>query len=245
VDTRLKVLINWIRKVCEPATGLLIPISGGSDSALTFWLCAQACPEKTLGIYIGKNLRCAEWFERVRMVVYCNLSYDFAAHDGQGFIPGDPEVLRWAFFQSLCSQQRRWLISSRNRTEHFLGTYSLASEVATVLPLSGVWKSEVMELCKLIGVPQAILDSSRRADPDCGRPQSLAEIPLETIDLFLQMQEDEFPDRFAGEDRLIEIDKAQRDYLYSIYQANKYKSFLPRRGPRLQGLAPHTPPSKS
>ncbi len=65
MDERLKTLIAWIKKSTRRANGVLVPVSGGSDSALIFWLFNQACPEKTLGVFSGSNLRCREWFESV------------------------------------------------------------------------------------------------------------------------------------------------------------------------------------
>src|SRR5262245_49026941 len=54
---------RWIAKTAKPARGLLDPISGGSDSALCFYLGSLAAPEKTVGIYIGDDLRARAWFE--------------------------------------------------------------------------------------------------------------------------------------------------------------------------------------
>ena len=46
LDARLQVIIDWIRERTdvEAGRGALVPVSGGSDSALGFWLCAQALP---------------------------------------------------------------------------------------------------------------------------------------------------------------------------------------------------------
>ncbi len=232
-DPRITKLIDWMASSAAPANGLLVPLSGGSDSALIFWLLNQAFPNgaanasatgatnKIIGVHIGDNLRCREWFESVgtvRLVAKPTLSA------GQ-----DAEVMRWATVQSLCVNERRWLVGSRTRTEEALGTFSYASCVATYLPLASILKSDVMELCALIGVPEEILASSRRADPDCGRPQAMAEIPLEQIDIFLRVKLLELPTS-----ALDALSEGTVQYLESVYRRNQFKRVLPKRGPDLK-----------
>lgn len=121
---------------------------------------------------------------------------------------------------------RGWLVGTRNGTEDVLGTYKLASRVATLLPLAGLWKSEVMELSLSVGVPGEILDSSRRADPGCGRPQAMADIPFATVDRFLQVR---LGERAASE--LQSIAPATIEYLDSVYRRNRFEHALPLSAP--------------
>jgi hypothetical protein len=84
-----------------------------------------------------------------------------------------------------------------------------------------------MALCGEVGVPEEILASSRRADPECGRPEELAEISFHLVDLFLQVREGERP----VEDLAI-LREAQLGYLDGIYGYNQFKKRLPLRPPR-------------
>ncbi len=218
MDKRLTSLIDWIRNEAAAAKGLLVPISGGSDSALVFWLCNQAYPEKTVGVYAGdvNSLRCRSWFESVAKVIT---------------IPSptadDKEAARWTEFLALGRKENRWLVGSRNRTEDVMGTFSMASRLATFLPVAGMWKGEVMELADIIGVPSEVTESSRKADPDCGRPVEMAEIPLEDIDRFLRVKLGEL-DASA-----LALDEPRRLYLEHVFQANSFRTQLPKRGPRV------------
>lgn len=112
-----------------------------------------------------------------------------------------------------------------------LGTYSLASRVATYLPLAGLWKSEVMALCEAAGVPREITDSSRRPDPDCGRPPEMAAIPFELVDRFLQVKVGERPEEDLGA-----VGADQLGYLESTYRRNQFKKDLPLRPVRERQL---------
>lgn len=219
-DQRVSKLVHWIKESSARAPGLLIPVSGGSDSALAFYLANLACPEKTVGVFMGGDLRCRDWFERtgkLRLLPHAN-------------VHNHPEVDRFAAFLAMALNERRWLVGTRNRSEECLGTFSTASRLATYLPLAGLWKSEVLELCTLVGVPEVITASSRRADPDCGRPSELAEIPLELIDIFLKVRESVISGNEA-EAAMKKLSGAQIEYLDRVYASNQFKRRLPTCGP--------------
>lgn len=226
IDARLQNIIHWIRQTTdnESGRGVLVPISGGSDSALCFWLCTQALPrERVFGAYVGEGLPCKEWLENTG-----NISYLPKPEESK-----NPEIERWALLLSYSLRIRSWLTGTRNRTEDVLGTYSLASRVATYLPLVTLWKSEVMELAKEVGIPTEILQSSKRADPSCGRPQEMADIPFSTVDNFLKWKIAE-----GTADALKEVDSRVLDYLEAIYERYRFKSELPMRPP-LQNSQPN------
>lgn len=208
-------LTKWIETNTPKEHGLLIPVSGGSDSALCFWLCQSAIGERTMAIYVGSDLRQKEWIESIGSIQYTDIPID----------SDNPEVDRWACFLKVALKNQLILTGSRNLTEHTLGTYSTASKVASFLPLVGLWKHQVMDLCRHVGVPKEILASSLQADPACGRPEEMAAIPFDTVDAFLQVKlgiQKTSPDFAPG----------QREYLESVYASNLFKKDLPLVGPR-------------
>lgn len=212
---KLNKLVAWIRKTAPKKHGLLVPISGGSDSALCFWLCTQARPD-TLAVFAGDNLRAEKWFKKVG-----NVKKIEPPKKNE-----NPEIARWAKFLELNLKEKRVLVGTRNRTEDVLGTYSLASRVAAYFPIVGLWKSEVLELCEYTGVPDEITASSRRADPACGRPEKLVDIPLALIDAFLKVQEGELSQK-----TLNVLSTAQLSYLEMLFAQNEFKKSLPTKGP--------------
>ncbi|HXK37498.1 MAG TPA: hypothetical protein VJ579_00300 [Candidatus Paceibacterota bacterium] len=212
----IDTLIAWLAEKIPAGGGILVPVSGGSDSALSFWLSAQKLKAQTKAVYIGENLRNKEWFDMLGAV----------SLDTVDFGKNNPEVGRWAYFLTLCLEENRVLVGSRNRTEMYLGTFSNASRVSALLPLAGLWKSEVMELCKYVGVPEDIIISSNRADPECGRPETMADISHDVVDRFLQTKLG-LP---VGEG-LCEPTEAQRAYLETVYMQNRHKAQLPFIGP--------------
>ena len=225
-EQKIDKLIHWIRKTTPKEHGLLVPISGGSDSALMFWLCNKALPKKTLGVFArsaaasdgraGKHIRAEEWFASVGKIK--KIKPPEASEN--------IEVMRWAKFLEMNLKEKRVLVGTRNRTEDSLGTYSLASRAAAFFPIVGLWKSEVVELCEYIGVPEEVILSSRRADPVCGRPQKLADIPIALLDAFLQVKTGELK-----KTALRPLTRTQLSYLERLYAQNEFKKTLPVKGP--------------
>lgn len=60
-------------------------------------------------------------------------------------------------------------VGTRNATEDHLGSYSQISKAVSMLPIVDLFKSEVLEICSTLGVPQPALDQSRMVDCACGR----------------------------------------------------------------------------
>lgn len=213
MEGKLRRLIGWIRETAAPARGLLVPISGGTDSALAFWLCAQAFPEKVMAVHVGADLPHAAWF-RI-----------FGRVERLPTIAGEDDIGRWARFLRLSIAGDRWLVGSRNRTEHELGQFSLASRLAPYLPVVGTWKTEVLALCRKIGAPEAMIARSLEPDPDCGRPAELSAIPYAAIEAFLMEKNGGAAPGSAP------LDAAQRAYLEATWRGSRFKTSLPTMGP--------------
>ena len=211
MEEKVQGLLTRIKESVPEELGVLIPVSGGSDSALCFWLYSQALPERTRGIYFGKNIRSFAWFDSIGSLELREPSIEMS----------DAEIARWASLLEIALEEKRVLVGARNRTEDVLGTFSHASRIAFHLPIKHLWKSEVMALCEYVSVPEEILASSRMADPVCGRPEELAQIPFASADAFLA--------QLIGAEPITapELDMEQQTYLGNLYERNRYKRELP------------------
>lgn len=220
ITAKINKLLGWIYRNIPADLKILVPVSGGSDSALCFWLCSNALLNRTQGVFIGKpeHLHAEEWFRKTGpLCIESPLIPDLD--------PTQSEILRWAHFQIIAQFSKRVLIGSQNRTENTLGTYSLASRVATHLPIAGLWKSEVLEMCEYIGMPKEIIESSSLPDPSCGRTPELAAIPINLVDSFCKMRVGDIPGRYDI------LTAAQERYLSEICTRNLFKKSLPNLGP--------------
>lgn len=215
-------LIKWVAQATPEGRGLLLPVSGGSDSALGAFICKEAVGDRVRGVYFGENgsMRSQDWFEQ-------QLAIDVIETRDKRL---DPEVERWAHILTLALAESRMTVSTRNKTEHILGMYSIVSRVAGMYPLIGVWKTDIMRLCKYVGVPAEIIASSRQADADCGRPAELAALSFEQVDTWIKFMTGE-----ASAETLasLHIKPPEEQYLKSVYDRYKFKSGLPHNGPEV------------
>ncbi len=210
-DKKINLLLDWIKKTTPENADILIPISGGTDSALCFWLYNQVYPDRTLGVYFGESLRCHDWFASQGKVRIMKLSED---------VFEDMELFRWAKCIEIGLLENRILIGNRNKTEHIMGSFSLASRVSSFLPLMDLWKYEILELCQHIGVAPEVIESSSQADPRCGRPEELAQIPFLEVDRFLM-------EKIGINDEVASISSEQKEYLEDLYRQGSFKRYLP------------------
>lgn len=223
LDALVGRLERWARAHLGGARLLYVPVSGGSDSALAMWLCGRAGIPAVVGLHFGRALQpdCRAFFERQ---AGCSVRL-LSTPDAGGAI--DADTARWAAAHSLALRDRAWLVGSRTKTEAVMGTFSVASRLALLQPLQGLWKGVVMQLAAHVGVPAAVLASSRAADPACGRPAALAEVGLEAIDHFARCVHTGREDLLAAGGSASggggRISAAQVAYLRGIYEYNAFK----------------------
>ena len=211
-------LVSWCKDDFAKAKGIYVPISGGSDGALLANIIHLSYPQKTYCVHFGnsKSLKAADWFEEQFNVVYKDIvqPLEFA------------EEKRWHLLQTMALAKNFWIAGSRNKTESVIGNFSLASSVCRVFPIANVWKSDVMLLGKYLGFPDKIMQSSRKADPTCGRTQEMVDIGIERTDLFFKIKLGLEP-----EAKLADFSKNEAKSLNGWYKRNTFKRNPVRYGP--------------
>lgn len=191
--------VGWIEQAAraERAPGLIVGISG-TDSILTFLACARAFerlgkPDKVLGLHFehaSKNTlvdndparQCAapeaNWVGR-DIIPWLKTQAPQALFETDATIAHSDDNRRWGHLFSRAvrqtdarhgmTSQHYFPVGTRNATEEALGTYSQISKAVSMLPIIGLYKTEVLQICAHLGVPQIAMDKSREIDCDCGR----------------------------------------------------------------------------
>ena len=198
------------------APGLVIGISG-TDSVLAFLAAAKAFaqmgkPGRVAGIHFGAPLpseqefqsdpsyyRQAFWFQLQvlpwlrKMAPEAQLIVDSSIdHRRDGLRWG--ALVEWSVIENIETgamrppAERYWVVGTRNATEERLKTYSNMSAAASVQPLTHLWKSEVLQICRYLGVPQIALEKSCDADCACGRDQ-LPALNIPEVDALLMVRD--------------------------------------------------------
>jgi NAD+ synthase len=168
------VIVNFIReRVREaPADGVVIGISGGIDSATTAHLAVLALGrEKVLGLvmpyYENRDLEDAKF-------VCENLGIDYriinirpivdSLVSSLGFEPNRKSLgnimarTRMVILYAHANQMNRLVLGTSNRSEFLTGYFTKWGDGASdYAPLINLYKTEVWEVAKLVGVPERII----------------------------------------------------------------------------------------
>ncbi len=207
-----EAIVSWIgeKAVQERAPGLLVGISG-TDSILTFLACAKAFERQNRQHRVlGLNFEHGKHNELVEGKIICaKTEFNWVARDILPWlksrapkaqfeiddtIPRSDDNIRWGHLFSRAvrdtdpraglSGNHYFVVGTRNATEAALGNYSQISRNVSMQPIIDLYKSEVLEICDYLGVPQIAIDKSREVDCDCGRFETQAHYMRE-VDLFL------------------------------------------------------------
>lgn len=241
--TAFDQIAQWVAQITEEADGIVVPLSG-TDSVLTFLACAEAfrlqggrLQDEIIGIHYGANYPWANTLNAIDLVrdqatiEIVNLKTEDAPR------PGDPTWLhperhRWGAAQTLALEKGEsgfWIAGTRNRTEEELGTFSIASKVAIFQPIIGLWKSEVLQLCSHLALPEGLLHASRCGDMQCGRPPVWAE-NIELVDKLIMIELGELDARALDRYDPSMVDTI-RDYVRSTLEKYAFKRALPYTPP--------------
>jgi len=96
----------------------------------------------------------------------------------------DMSVMNMAERKMRESDNKYCILGTRNRTEDRLNNYSVASTIASVQPLIKLYKSEILDICEWLEVPQLVIKKSCEADCICGREELRAHFGRE-LDIIL------------------------------------------------------------
>lgn len=173
-------LVRWLRSEVEAAqaSGLVLGLSGGVDSAVVARLAQEAYPDEHLALVLpiqseADDLEDArrvaqEFGLRVREIVLDPVYEAFGAALGAEADPdGKPDLplanlkarLRMIAIYYHANRGRYLVAGTGNRSELTLGYFTKYGDGGVdLLPLGHLVKSEVRQLAAHLGVPQAIID---------------------------------------------------------------------------------------
>ena len=184
LDTDLaeRVLVAFLREETKRAgfERLVIGLSGGVDSAVAAYLAARAVgPDKLHAIALPARESSEESLAHARLVAKAG-GFDVAvreigaAADALIASLGDTTPvrrgnvyarLRMIALYDASAALPALVVGTSNKTELLLGYGTLHGDLASALnPLGDLWKCQVRELARHLGVPAAVIDKPPSAD---------------------------------------------------------------------------------
>jgi len=169
-----EIIIDFIREYVSKAgvKGAVLGLSGGIDSSLVASLACEAIgPEKVLGIMLpvdakkdSKNIDDArilaeglgmkhEIFElKDAIAAYDSLNLDKVA---RGNLAARLRMVTW---YARANQENRLVLGTGNKTELMIGYFTKYGDGGTdILPIGELYKANVWDLARHIGVPEKII----------------------------------------------------------------------------------------
>lgn len=208
-DTFKKV-VDWLHDEiiqAKQAPGLLVGLSG-TDSIVAFLAAYKALErvnkaDRLLGVHFAPSKEFLEdypeaeshrWFS-IEIIPWLRKQAPHANIEVDTSIDWRYDGLRWGALadesvmdrsnrRMRSSENKYWIVGTRNRTEHLLYNYSVASKVASVQPIVDLWKSDILDICEYLKVPALVINKSCEADCICGREELRARFGKE-LDIVL------------------------------------------------------------
>lgn len=176
----LDELIEWIKqKTLEAgANGVVVGVSGGIDSALVAYLAKKAFNKNSLAILMPINMnRKFDLDHGLELVNKFNMDYKIVnLHDEFESIVKKTNIksdltkgnlqarLRMSTLYSFAQENNYLVLGTDNKAEYYLGYFTKWGDGGCdLLPIVHLYKSEVFEYAKMVGVPNSIINKKPSA----------------------------------------------------------------------------------
>ena len=224
------------------SNGVIFGLSGGVDSVVTAYLCANSIKDNTTALILpdSKISPKEETEDAIRVVDELGLNYrllDINLIHGsyaKNLEPDDKALgnlsarIRKNIIYYYANAKNLTVLGTSDKTEHLIGYFTKFGDgAADLLPISSLYKNQVRGLAKYLGVPDSII--KKKSSPNLWK-NHFAEIELdasyEQIDCVLycifdeKISIDETVKRTA-------IDKNTVEKIYNLYKKSEHKRITP------------------
>jgi NAD+ synthase len=176
----IEKIVNFIRKKVKEskAKGVVVGVSGGIDSATASYLAVKALgKEKILGvimpyyqnqeledaIFVCKNLEID--YEIINIKEIVNKFEEALGFEIDKITKGNLMVRsRMVILYGIANVKKYLVLGTSNKTEFLVGYFTKWGDGASdMAPLLSLYKTEVKEIAKILGVPEKILSKKPTA----------------------------------------------------------------------------------
>lgn len=176
-------LVKFLRDECVRKRGVgraVFGLSGGVDSSVTAYLCAEAFgSENCVAVRMPYRLSSPDSLEHAQMIID-SLGLKSETVDITAMVDGYAQQrqsidahrignvcsrARMTILYDISAEYRALPIGTSNKTERFFGYYTWHGDDAPpVNPLGDLFKSQVFDLARHLGVPDVVVDKKPTAD---------------------------------------------------------------------------------
>lgn len=238
------IIVEFISDEVKKAglKGGVIGLSGGLDSAVVLYLTVEALGEKNVLALIlpykessPENIRDAEELAKIKKVKAVKLDITplvepyFSVRKGIDNLRKGNYLARtrMAIIYDFSKELDYMVIGTSNKSERLLGYFTLWGDMACgIAPIGDIYKTQVRELAKHIGVPDKIIKKVPSADLWKGQADE-KEIgaKYERIDMIFHM----FYDLKWGKDWIVaeNFSEEEIELVFNRFRSSEYKRRMP------------------
>ncbi len=244
IEKAKETIIDFIRTKTQEAgvNGMVVGLSGGIDSALTAYLAVEALGhENVLGIHLPElNITPAEdVLDATEVADRLNIEFKTIniSEIMSAFMYSIPESdnaspltngnlkarIRMSILYYYANMSNRMVIGTGNKTEIMLGYYTKYGDGGVdIEPLGDLYKTEVMELSRTMGIPEGIITKPPTAGLWVGQTdEDELGISYAVVDKLLEMLlNDKSPEYIQD---ILNISSEQMDSIIQRISANIHK----------------------
>lgn len=234
-------LVEEIRE--RKSQGVIFGLSGGIDSAVIAMLCAKFVREKSLALIMpdSKITPVTDTEDAIKIVDSSHLEYKlidigFIHKEYSKYIEPSPLAfgnlgarIRSNILYYYANARNYLVLGSGDRSEFLIGYFTKYGDgAADLLPISSLYKTQIREFAKFLGVPSSIV--SKPSGPRLWEGHTAeAEIGLtyEEIDSILYCTIDK---NLSIEDtsKITEIPISNVDKIYQMHKRSEHKRITPK-----------------
>ncbi|AXI25693.1 NAD(+) synthetase [Methanofervidicoccus sp. A16] len=244
VEKTVEKLINFIRDVVKRANanGVVVGLSGGIDSSVVATLCTKALgKDRVLGVIMPERDSDPRDIEHAKMVaeklgikyIISDITDVLKAFGAGGYVPtrefdriadGNLKArIRMCILYYFANKRNLLVAGTSNKSELYMGYGTKYGDLGSdFLVIGNLFKSEVRELARYLGVPQEIIDKPPSAGLWKGQTdEDELGITYELLDKILERIE-------KGEDKEkisknLNVPLSQVEEILNRIEANKHK----------------------
>jgi len=223
-----KIIESVKKKIDESdAKGIVIGLSGGVDSTTVLFLCVQASGrEKVLGVMMPSEVNEKEDLEDAIEVCkklgvrYKVIKIDSIINAFEKFLDLSDKIvkgnlmarIRMCILYYFANKEKLLVVGTGNKSEYLQGYFTLHGDIACdFLPLKDLYKTQVKELAKELGVPNKIIEKVPTAGLWKGQTdEGELGISYDELDKILPFLEKNIPVEEINKKTKLSIDKIRK-----------------------------------
>lgn len=234
-------LVWWIRNQVEEAkaSGVVVGVSGGIDSAVVSALCQKAFPTRSLGLImpcnsipedrqyaeavckaIGLDYKIMDLSDTYNQMMKTAQSAGVVGAESHPLVGGNLKARLRMSALYLAAQARGYLVvGTDNAPESVTGYFTKYGDGGVdILPISSLLKRQVRELARYLNIPEAVIE----------KPPSAGLYQGQTDESEMGLRYDDIDDYIAG----FEIPADVKKRIEEMHARSQHKRELPPAAPK-------------